>query len=403
MPTLTTKSSPIASGTSVQRILPLRIAILANGIFPYAIGGMQKHTTYLARYLAKAGIEVDLYFIKDARHPSAERIRREQFGNDQAINVHPVFHRRLPYFPGHYYLTCWWQSRYLARAVLSAAKPVDFILAQGYTGWHAMQARRTPACGLPPIGMHAHGLEALQEDGGLWFTIKNSFAPTWQRQNIRLADVNLSLGGKMNDLLTSAGACLDSILPAYNGIDEAWLCPEIEIRDQSQRTKFLFVGRDTQRKGFLELNESILAFANDPQFEMHFVGSIAKQRRVDADNFIYHGTITDEQELRSVYRSCDVLVVPSHTEGMPTVILEAMATGLAVIATDVGAISMAVDDTTGWLIPSRNPAALRQAMATAMKSDLIGRKRAGRRKVEMFTWERVTAAFLEALRRYLRD
>ncbi|MBK6526470.1 MAG: glycosyltransferase family 4 protein [Crocinitomicaceae bacterium] len=45
----------------------------------------------------------------------------------------------------------------------------------------------------------------------------------------------------------------------------------------------------------------------------------------------------------SILDQCDCLVVPSYAEGMPTVILEAMARGLAIIGTDVGAVSRMID------------------------------------------------------------
>ena len=55
-------------------------------------------------------------------------------------------------------------------------------------------------------------------------------------------------------------------------------------------------------------------------------------------------------EKKDIFDSCDVLICPSYSEGMPNVILEAMARGLAIIATDVGAISEMVDSTNGILM-----------------------------------------------------
>jgi len=39
----------------------MRVALFTNGIWPYVIGGMQKHSYYLVKYFAMRGIEVDLY------------------------------------------------------------------------------------------------------------------------------------------------------------------------------------------------------------------------------------------------------------------------------------------------------------------------------------------------------
>ena len=50
----------------------------------------------------------------------------------------------------------------------------------------------------------------------------------------------------------------------------------------------------------------------------------------------------------------DILICPSYSEGMPNVILESMARGLAIIATDVGANSLLVDNDVGCLIDINN-------------------------------------------------
>lgn len=62
-------------------------------------------------------------------------------------------------------------------------------------------------------------------------------------------------------------------------------------------------------------------------------------------------------------QSSDVLLFPSLKEGLPNVIVEAMVLGLPVIATDCGGVSELLDETTGMIVPTRDP----QAMAAAVK------------------------------------
>mgnify|MGYP006235532131 CR=1 FL=1 len=102
-----------------------------------------------------------------------------------------------------------------------------------------------------------------------------------------------------------------------------------------------------------------------------------------------------------LYRTCDVLVVPSHSEEMPTVILEAMASGLAVIATDVDAVSLFVDGENGWLIEPRGPAKLKNALVEATKADLRLMKRISQERVAERLWASVTARFVSELTEYL--
>lgn len=364
---------------------------------------MQKHTTCLTRHLPKAGVKVDLYYLRDEKHPSEEVTHSELFDGDADIQVHAVRHPRRIYFPGHYYWTCLLDSVSLYRALRNSGTEYDFIYAQGYTGWYAMLAKKCCRESLPPIGVHGHGLEALQEDRNVWWYLTNTFAPVWQEWNLRLADCNLSLGGRLNDLIVAATGPRATILPAYNGIDDEWLRPADDIRDRGETVRFLFVGRDSERKGLLELNEAVKQMVTNPRFEIHLVGSIAPSRRILAPNVIYHNEVRDERRLRDLYRTCDVLVCPSYSEGMPTVILEAMASGLAIIATDVGAVRVLVDGEVGDLIPARDSAALLDAMRSALTRNILAKKRAARERVEDFTWTKVTATFVNALRASLND
>ena len=68
-------------------------------------------------------------------------------------------------------------------------------------------------------------------------------------------------------------------------------------------------------------------------------------------------------------RNSDCLICPSYSEGMPTVILEAMASGCCIIASDVGAVRCIVDKNNGWLISPGNTYELRQSILEVINSD----------------------------------
>ena len=80
-----------------------------------------------------------------------------------------------------------------------------------------------------------------------------------------------------------------------------------------------------------------------------------QQLNVSDLKIVYHGLINDLEEMQSIYDRCDVLLCPSYSEGMPNVILEAMSRGLAIIATDVGAICDMVCDKNGILLENNKP------------------------------------------------
>jgi glycosyltransferase involved in cell wall biosynthesis len=81
-----------------------------------------------------------------------------------------------------------------------------------------------------------------------------------------------------------------------------------------------------------------------------------------ADRVVFAGFRPDASDLIGAF---DVLALPSWTEGMPLVTLEAMARGVPVVATAVGGIpEVVVDGTTGLLVPLRDP----QALAAALRA-----------------------------------
>jgi glycosyltransferase involved in cell wall biosynthesis len=116
--------------------------------------------------------------------------------------------------------------------------------------------------------------------------------------------------------------------------------------------------------------------------------------------------------VREVLFAADVFVQPSHHEGLPNAIIEAMASSLPVVATTVGGIPEAVtgqaaghrvSGETGWLVPPREPAALAEALIAASEDpDRRHRmgERARERVVAEFSLEKSVATY-EAIYREL--
>lgn len=76
--------------------------------------------------------------------------------------------------------------------------------------------------------------------------------------------------------------------------------------------------------------------------------------------------------LVDVYRNADIFLLPSHQEGFPLTILEAMATGLPVVATPVGAIPEIIENgVNGYLIPPRNSQDLAEKIITLIQDKTL--------------------------------
>ena len=365
----------------------MRIALFTNGIYPHVIGGIQKHSYYLARHLVQRGVDVDVYF---ALYPHIEAAPPEQFFTPQEqahLKWIRVKRPKQPYFPGHFIWDSYVTSQVLLQTYLQH-RQADFIYAQGLTGWSAIREKRNGQP-LPPIGVNPHGLEMYQRAASVRPLLENwMFRPVF-KWLINHADVALSLGGGLAEIMKRIGVEPNHIIESSNGVGSHWLHSAVD--DTHGPTRFVFIGRFERRKGVKELQTVLARLCDRHDFTCHFIGPIPEHLRLSHPSLTYWGLIRDEQRVQEILRASDVLVCPSYSEGMPTVILEAMASGLAVIATQVGAVDAMVSAENGWLIPPGNIEVLERAMVEAIKmppADLRKKKQAGRRLVEQeFSWE----------------
>lgn len=162
-------------------------------------------------------------------------------------------------------------------------------------------------------------------------------------------------------------------------------------------------GRLSPEKGFAVLIEAarkIVAAESSVGFILFGEGPLRDELRRQIhhaglqDSFILAGFRHDLDCLLPFF---DVLVVPSFTEGLPNVILEAFAAGVPVVATAVGGIPEVIDDEmSGFLAPSGDAGALANRITRLLNSDDLARtmgKRGRRRVLQDFTFEAQASAY----------
>lgn len=102
-------------------------------------------------------------------------------------------------------------------------------------------------------------------------------------------------------------------------------------------------------------------------------------------------------DIPDLMQAMDIFVLPSQAEGISNTILEAMASGLPVIATDVGGnAQLVIQDQTGFIVPKRSPESIAQALhAYLLSPDLISSHSTASRKraVEHFSIENMVASY----------
>lgn len=352
-----------------------------DGIFPHAIGGMQRHSRCLIEALAQSG-EVQLTVI----HPHDKKVF-DAFPEIREISI--------PFsFDGFYIRKNYEYSRLVYEIIRQ--HPNAVVYAQGFSVLY----------GLKEIGnrviVNQHGLEPYQS-----LTAKEKIK-TWpmrmmERYQFRHAGKVVSLGGRLTDILKremrySGG----KIITLPNAVNPGPLPQRNFDKDKLQ---LLFVGRFAFNKGINLLMDAVEklneeGYRNRLHFNLVGKGPLFEEysKRYAFENVSFLG-FADDDRLMELYRENDLFVFPTRFEGMPTVVLEAMAAGMPVVVSDTGATSELVDSTNGFLIETNNVRALKWAIQRFYQLSPAERKELSDasydRVCKNFTWQKVARMHLD--------
>jgi glycosyltransferase involved in cell wall biosynthesis/GT2 family glycosyltransferase len=150
------------------------------------------------------------------------------------------------------------------------------------------------------------------------------------------------------------------------GIDLARFHPATD-RPANARPRVLFVGGDFSRKGGADLLEAMNLLGDEAELD---VVTAARPPGIPTTSStrVHLGLSHASEELFELYRQADIFVLPTMGETYGLVLCEAMASGLPVVATNVGAIPELVEDgVTGLLVPPHSPTALADALRTLIR------------------------------------
>lgn len=370
----------------------MKILLITDGIMPFVLGGMQKHSTYLAKYLTIQGCKITLVHCinKDDSVPSDETINHSIFNGTKTLDN--IISLKFPYsikFPGNYIYNSYRYSKLVYKAIQDNVNNYDFIYVKGFAGWKLLREKKKGNI-LPKIGINFHGMNMFLPVSGIKAEISKRILVPFTKYNINLSDYIFSYGGKVTNTIINAGVVNNNnIIEIPTGVDKSWINNN-NTNSTNDVTNFIFCGRYDLIKGIKVLYDVIDSF-KEKNCNFHFIGPFSEDRKIKKSNIIYHGYIKDENKIKEIYDFCDVLILPSYSEGMPNVILEAMSRGLAIIATDVGAISIMVDNKTGILLKKPDKKLLINAILsfTSMSKEQINKmKKNSIQKVKTsFIWE----------------
>jgi glycosyltransferase involved in cell wall biosynthesis len=195
-----------------------------------------------------------------------------------------------------------------------------------------------------------------------------------------------------------------------NGVDTVFFSPSTAPRPVNIPSRLLFVGRFQAQKNLewlLEQLASIRRVSAQP-FVLELVGdgplrpalSLRVRELKLSDVVRFHGW-KDRTDLRDIYRSADLVINPSFYEGMPNVVLEAMACGRPVLASRVpGNDTVVADGVTGLLFALDDAASFSDCMQTLLgRPDFASKLGIAARgfAVARYSWAHTAQSYLELL------
>jgi glycosyltransferase involved in cell wall biosynthesis len=173
-----------------------------------------------------------------------------------------------------------------------------------------------------------------------------------------LADRILVGSGFVRDSFVAMGFDAGKFVVTPYGVDTERFTPR-PTRRRDSIFRVLFVGQIGQRKGASYLFQGYQLFRR-PDSELQVVGSYASGREVYARyaDLYRHTANVPHRQLPALFHEADVFVFPSLIEGMPLVVLEAMACGVPVITTRHGPGDILRDGIDGFFVPIRDAQAI---------------------------------------------
>jgi glycosyltransferase involved in cell wall biosynthesis len=384
----------------------MRVALLSRAAHPlHPPGGLERAVYDLARHLQRRGVETVL-FTRPATQPGAAfpgEVRALEYGPRRGRGHGRVFDRVL-YYPRF----AWRLGTAVAELVRAGA--VDIVHAQGLTALGYGRMRAADASLRAPLVMNPQGMEEHKTVGLKRLALTRVRRLSRQAAGLcdRVIATDASTQGEVVRLLDVDAAKVSVV---ENAVDLEWLrgvTPAAPKAHADEAFPFLAgafpvllsVGRVEAYKGFADILGALQMLESRRALPARWAWVLVGEGTFHADLSKLFGASPHvhavgrvaDADLHALYERADVFVHATRYEGSSLVTLEAMAHGLAVVATRAGGIPDKIEDgSSGRLVDVGDAASLAAALE-ALIQDASLRTALGEAAAavvrERFSWER---------------
>ncbi|MBI5352960.1 MAG: glycosyltransferase family 4 protein [Chloroflexi bacterium] len=368
--------------------------LIINSEYPPIGGGAGNASANIARGLASLGYEVSVLTAHFAGQPRLEIC--------DGVTIHriPSLRRRLdrsgPLEQLVFILSASFWTLFQAWRKRPDATLAFFGMPSGAISWLLKKLHRIPYIislrGGDVPGFRPYDFKKLHK----W--IAPFLRIIWHSASAVVANSN-----GLRDLALAFDSSIEiPIIP--NGVDGSFYTDESRAWSP---VRILSVGRVVHQKG-LNLGLRALAKLTDLDWEWHIAGDGSEiellktlARELGISERVKFLGWQSREELSKCYHQANLFLFPSRHEGMPNAVLEAMSSGLPVVATRIaGNEELVVDGVTGWLVNTEDVDSLREGLRRLIVEEKMRMQmgQAARQRVEKeYSWENTARQYSHIL------
>ncbi len=373
--------------------------LMVNYEFPPIGGGGGTTTRFLAKYMVKLGVDVNILTAKPTPqdtydHPDGFKL----------LYVGPVKKKQTTtHIPelAKFMLTV----MYYAKSVIKTTTPdlihCFFAIPSGCFGLYCKKKFNIPYI-TSALGADVPGFNIGDKRLNLYHGVTKSLSKAvWNNSDYVVAN------SPALQTICKQFSPRQDIKVITNGVDSEVFYPKSNYQTNQNEVQLLYVSRLTLQKGIWTLIKAcgILSQKGIVNFKLTIVGEghlkdemfslIDKYKIRDKINFLGWKKL---EELPDIYRSADIFILPSVMEGMASVTLQAIASGLPIIVSRVeGNEDVLEEGYNGLSAEYNNPTDFADAIEKLIKQPEL-RKKMSKNSIEkskQFTWESIAKKYLE--------